>query len=139
LIFRAYYAFFTNTMTNSRGMPTSTIFGFTLALEEVLRKEHPTHIAVVFDPPGPTFRHQMFPEYKANREATPEDIKTAVPYIKKMLEGFNIPVIEESGFRLPVQEICRWTVYGNKGYRNQGYEATWPAFRAFDQQRTSWC
>jgi DNA polymerase-1 len=98
LIFRAYYAFISNPMTNSKGVPTSTVFGFTLALEEVLRKEDPTHIAVVFDPPGPTFRHQMFPEYKANRDATPEDIKTAVPYIKKLLEGFNIPVIEEPGF-----------------------------------------
>jgi len=98
LIFRAYYAFISNPMTNSKGVPTSTVFGFTLALEEVLRKEDPTHIAVVFDPPGPTFRHHMFPEYKANREATPEDIKTAVPYIKKLLEGFNIPVVEEAGF-----------------------------------------
>lgn len=98
LIFRAYYAFISNPMTNSKGIPTSTVFGFTLALEEVLRKEDPTHIAVVFDPPGPTFRHEMFPEYKANRDATPEDIKTAVPYIKSMLEGFNIPVIEEAGF-----------------------------------------
>jgi len=98
LIFRAYYAFISNPMTNSKGVPTSTVFGFTLALEEVLRKEDPTHIAVVFDPPGPTFRHDMFPEYKANRDATPEDIKTAVPYIKKLLEGFNIPVIEVPGY-----------------------------------------
>lgn len=98
LIFRAYYAFISNPMTNSKGMPTSTVFGFTLALEEILRKEDPTHIAVVFDPPGPTFRHDMFPEYKAHRDATPEDIKAAVPYIKKLIEGFNIPVIEEAGF-----------------------------------------
>lgn len=98
LIFRAYYAFISNPMTNSKGIPTSTVFGFTLSLEEILRKEDPTHIAVVFDPPGPTFRHQMYPEYKANREATPEDIKAAVPYIKKLIEGFNIPVIEEAGF-----------------------------------------
>jgi len=98
LIFRAYYAFISNPMTNSKGVPTSTVFGFTLALEEVLRKEDPTHIAVVFDPPGPNFRHQMFPEYKANRDATPEDIKTAVPYIKNLLEGFNIPVIEVPGY-----------------------------------------
>jgi DNA polymerase-1 len=98
LIFRAYYAFISNPMTNSKGIPTSTVFGFTLALEEVLRKEDPTHIAVVFDPPGPNFRHHMFPEYKANRDATPEDIKTAVPYIKKLLEGFNIPAIEVPGY-----------------------------------------
>jgi DNA polymerase-1 len=98
LIFRAYYAFISNPMKNSKGMPTSTVFGFTLALEEVLRKEAPTHIAVVFDPPGPTFRHNMFPEYKANRDATPEDIKTAVPYIKNLLGAFNIPVIEVPGY-----------------------------------------
>ena len=98
LIFRAYYAFISNPMLNSKGLPTSTVFGFTLALEEILRKENPTHIAVVFDPPGPTFRHDMFPEYKANREATPEDIKTAVPYIKRIVEGCNIPVIEEPGY-----------------------------------------
>ena len=98
LIFRAYYAFISNRMTSSKGVPTSTVFGFTLALEEILRKEQPTHIAVVFDPPGPTFRHQMFPEYKAHREATPEDIKVAVPYIKTLIEGFNIPVIEIPGF-----------------------------------------
>lgn len=98
LIFRAYYAFISNPMTNSRGMPTSTVFGFTLALEEILRKEDPSHIAVVFDPPGPTFRHGMFPAYKANRESTPEDIKIAVPYIKRLIEGFNIPVLEVEGF-----------------------------------------
>ena len=98
LIFRAYYAFISNPMTNSKGMPTSTVFGFTLALEDILRKEDPSHIAVVFDPPGPNFRHAMFPEYKANRDATPEDIKTAIPYIKKLVEGFNIPVVEVSGY-----------------------------------------
>ncbi len=98
LIFRAYYAFISNPMTNSKGMPTSTVFGFTLALEEILRKEDPSHIAVVFDPPGPTFRHEKYPAYKANREKTPEDIKAAVPYIKKLIEGFNIPVLEVEGF-----------------------------------------
>ncbi len=98
LIFRAYYAFISNPMTNSQGMPTSTVFGFTLALEEILRKEDPSHIGVVFDPPGPNFRHEMFPLYKANREATPEDIKIAVPYIKRLIEGFNIPVVEVKGF-----------------------------------------
>lgn len=98
LIFRAYYAFISNPMVNSKGLPTSTVFGFTLALEEILRKESPSHIAVVFDPPGPTFRHEMFPEYKANRDATPEDIVLAVPYIKQLVEGFNIPVIEEAGY-----------------------------------------
>lgn len=98
LIFRAYYAFISNPMTNSRGMPTSTVFGFALALDEVLRKEDPSHIAVVFDPPGPTFRNEMYSEYKANRESTPEDIKLSVPYIKKLIEGYNIQIIEEPGF-----------------------------------------
>lgn len=98
LIYRSYYAFLSNPMVNSAGMPTSTVFGFTLTLEEILKKEEPTHIAVVFDPPGPTFRHEMFPDYKANRDATPEDLKRSVPYIKKLVEGFNIPVIEELGY-----------------------------------------
>ncbi len=98
LIFRAYYAFISNPMTNSKGLPTSTVFGFALALDEVLRKENPTHIAVVFDPPGPTFRNEMYSEYKANRESTPEDIKLSVPYIKKLIEGFNIQIVEEAGF-----------------------------------------
>lgn len=98
LIFRAYYAFISNPMTNSQGIPTSTVFGFTLVLDELLRKENPSHIAVAFDPPGPTFRNDMFPEYKANRDATPEDIKAAVPFIKRLLEGFNIPVVEIAGY-----------------------------------------
>jgi len=98
LIFRAYYAFISNPMTNSKGLHTSTVFGFTLALEELLRKEDPSHIAVVFDPPGPTFRNELYSAYKANREATPEDIKKSVPYIKELLEGFNIQIVEEQGF-----------------------------------------
>ncbi len=98
LIFRAYYAFFSNPMTNSKGLPTSTIFGFTLALEEILRKEDPSHIAVVFDPAGPTFRKEMYPEYKANREETPEEITASIPYIKRIIEGLNIPILEEPGF-----------------------------------------
>lgn len=98
LIFRAYYAFAKNPRVNSKGMNTSAIFGFVNTLQDVLKKENPTHIAVVFDPPGPTFRHEMFEQYKANRQATPEDIKLSVPYIKKIVEGFRIPVIEVAGF-----------------------------------------
>lgn len=98
LIFRAYYAFIRSRMINSKGLNTSAIYGFTAALEEILRTESPTHIAVVFDPPGPTFRHDKYKEYKANREATPEEIKASVPWIKKILEAFNIPVIEVEGF-----------------------------------------
>jgi DNA polymerase-1 len=98
LIFRAYYAFIRAQMINSKGLNTSAIYGFTATLEEILRIESPSHIAVVFDPPGPTFRHTKFPEYKANREATPEEIKQSVPWIKKIIEAFNIPVIEVQGY-----------------------------------------
>src|SRR5512133_557826 len=98
LIFRSYYAFIRNPRITTGGMNTSAVFGFLLTLEELLAKQKPTHIAVVFDPPGPTFRSEIYPEYKANRDATPEDIKLAVPYIKRILEGFRIPVIEVPGF-----------------------------------------
>ncbi len=98
LIFRAYYAFIRAQIINSKGLNTSAIYGFTATLEEILRTESPSHIAVVFDPPGPTFRHQKFPAYKANRDATPEEIKQSVPWIKKIIEAFNIPVIEVQGY-----------------------------------------
>jgi len=98
LIFRAYYAFIRNPRINSKGFNTSAIFGFTNSLLEILTKEDPSHIAVVFDPSGPTFRHNEFPEYKANRDATPEDIKLSVPYIKQFIEAMNIPVIVKDGF-----------------------------------------
>ena len=98
LIFRSYYAFIKNPRITSKGLNTSAIFGFLLTLEEVLQKQKPTHIAVVFDTPTPTFRHEMYKDYKANRDATPEDIKKAVPYIKKLIEAYNIPVIDCPGF-----------------------------------------
>ena len=98
LIFRAYYAFIKNPRITSKGLNTSAIFGFLLALEEVLQKQKPTHIAVVFDTPTPTFRHEMFKEYKANRDETPEDLKKAVPYIKRLLDAYKIPVIDYPGF-----------------------------------------
>jgi DNA polymerase-1 len=98
LIFRAYYAFIKNPRITSGGLNTSAIFGFLLSLEEVLQKQKPTHIAVVFDTPTPTFRHEMFKDYKANRDETPEDIKKAVPYIKKLIEAYKIPVIACPGF-----------------------------------------
>lgn len=98
LIFRAYYAFIKNPRVTSKGLNTSAIFGFLLALEEVLQKYKPTHIAVVFDTATPTFRHVMFSEYKANRDETPEDIKKAVPYIKRLIEAYKIPVIDYPGF-----------------------------------------
>lgn len=98
LVFRSYYAFIKNPRINSKGLNTSAIFGFTNALLEVIRKEKPTHIAVVFDPPGGSFRNEQFPEYKANRDETPEDIKRSVPWILEILEGMNIPAISEKGF-----------------------------------------
>lgn len=99
LIFRAYYSFISNPRINSKGLNTSAMFGFTNTLWSLLQKEKPTHIAVVFDPPGDkSFRVEQFSDYKANREATPEDIKTSVPYIKAIIEGFKIPVIEIPGF-----------------------------------------
>lgn len=98
LIYRAYYAFIKNPRVNSKGENTSAIFGFVNTLEDVLRKENPSHIAVAFDPPGPTFRHTEFEAYKAQREATPEDIKASVPIIKKILEAYNIPALEKEGF-----------------------------------------
>ena len=98
LIFRAYYAFIKNPRINSKKINTSAVFGFVNTLEDVLKREQPTHIAVAFDPSGPNFRHEMFPEYKANREATPEDIKVAVPYIKQILEAYKIPIIQITGY-----------------------------------------
>ena len=98
LIFRAYYAFIKNPRYNSKGLNTSAILGFTNTLYDILKKEKPTHIAVVFDPPPPNFRHKMFPEYKANRDATPEDILKSVPHIKEVIKAFNIPIYEVEGY-----------------------------------------
>jgi len=98
LIFRSYYAFIKNPRITSKGMNTSAIFGFLLTLREVLQKQKPTHIAVVFDTSAPTFRHEMFKDYKANRDETPEDIKKAVPYIKRLVEAYKIPIIDYPGF-----------------------------------------
>ncbi len=98
LIYRAYYAFIRSPRYNSKGMNTSAIFGFTNTLLEILNKERPSHLAVVFDPPSPTFRHIDFPLYKAHRKPTPEDIKLSVPYIKEIIKAFNIPIYEVDGF-----------------------------------------
>jgi DNA polymerase-1 len=98
LIYRSYYAFIKNPRVDSKGRNTSAIFGFINTLEEVLRKENPTHIAVAFDPPGPTFRHTAYEEYKAQREATPEVIKLSVPIIKNVIRAYNIPVLEVPGY-----------------------------------------
>jgi len=98
LVFRAYYAFIKNPRINSKGLNTSAIFGFTNALYEVINKENPTHIAVVFDHKDGSFRKQIYPEYKANRSATPEDIIASVPYIKQIIEGFNIKMFEVENY-----------------------------------------
>lgn len=98
LIYRAYFAFIKNPRINSKGLNTSAILGFVNTLEEVLKKEKPTHLGVAFDPSGPTFRHEAFEDYKAQRESTPEDIKKAVPYIKQVLAAYNIPIFDVQGF-----------------------------------------
>jgi DNA polymerase-1 len=98
LIYRAYFAFSNNHRVNSKGLNTSAILGFTNTLMEVLKKQQPTHIAVVFDTSEPTVRHIEFEAYKAHREEMPEDLRTAIPYIKKIIEGFNIPVLYSHGF-----------------------------------------
>lgn len=95
LIYRAYYALFRNPRVTSGGLNTSAIFGFINTLDDLMRKENPTHLAVCFDPPGGhTFRHDLFPDYKAGREKQPEDITVAIPYIKRVLEAMCIPVVE---------------------------------------------
>ena len=98
LIYRAYYAFIKNPRRNSKGLNTSAIMGFINTLNEVQTKEKPTYIGVAFDPSGPTFRHIEYPEYKAQREACPEDIKAAVPIIKEVLDAYHIPVLEVAGY-----------------------------------------
>ncbi|MBK9524464.1 MAG: DNA polymerase I [Bacteroidetes bacterium] len=98
LIYRAYFAFSNNHRINSKGLNTSAIFGFTNTLLDVLKKEKPTHIAVVFDTAAPTSRHEEFAAYKANRQEIPEDLATAIPIVVKLCEAFNIPVIAMDGF-----------------------------------------
>ncbi len=98
LIFRAHFSFITRPLKTSYGLDVSAITGFTNVLWNVLQKEKPTHIAVAFDLPGATFRNEMFTEYKANRDETPEAIKTAIPLIRQVIEGFNIPIISAENY-----------------------------------------
>ena len=98
LIYRSYYAFIKNPRINSRGENTSAILGFVNSLEDVLRRENPTHIAVGFDPHGPTFRHEAYERYKAQREETPEAIRFAVPIIKEIIKAYRMPIIEVPGY-----------------------------------------
>lgn len=98
LIYRSHFAFSKNPRINSKGMNTGAVLGFTNTLVEVLQKEKPTHIGVCFDGPKKTFRHEQFPAYKAQRQAMPEDIGIALPYIKQIIEGFHIPILMMDGF-----------------------------------------
>lgn len=98
LIYRAYYAFIKSPRINSKGFNTSAILGFVNTLEELLKKENPTHIGVAFDPSGPTFRHEAYEQYKAHREETPEGIRTAVPIIKDIIRAYRIPILEIPGY-----------------------------------------
>lgn len=98
MIYRAYYAFIRAPRMNSRGENTSAVFGFVVTLDDLIKRIKPTHIAVAFDPQGPTFRHEAYEQYKAQREETPEDIRWAVPRIKQLLEAMNIPVLEVPGY-----------------------------------------
>lgn len=98
MIYRAYYAFIRAPRMNSRGENTSAIFGFIVTFEDLLKRLKPSHIAVAFDPAGPTFRHEAFEQYKAQRQETPEDIRWAVPRIKQLLQAMNVPVLEVPGY-----------------------------------------
>ena len=98
LIYRAYYAFIKNPRITSKGFNTSAILGFVNTLEDVLKKENPTHIGVAFDPAGPTFRHEVYEHYKAQREETPEAIRLSVPVIKDIIRAYHIPILEVSGY-----------------------------------------
>ena len=98
LIYRSYFAFIRNPRFNSKGTNTSAMFGVTNTIVQLLEKEDPHLIGVVFDVSAPTFRHEMFPEYKAHREEMPEDLRKSIPYIRKIIEAFNIPIIEKAGF-----------------------------------------
>ena len=94
LIYRSYYALLRSPRINSKGVNTSAVFGFVNILEDVLKRENPTYVAVAFDPPGPTFRHEAFEQYKAQREETPEVIRQSVPIIRKIIGAYNIPILE---------------------------------------------
>jgi len=98
LIYRAYFALSKNPQINSKGQNTSAILGFTNTLYDILKNQNPSHIGIAFDTRVPTFRHENFPEYKANREKMPEDLSASIPYIIKIIEGFNIPILSVDGF-----------------------------------------
>ena len=98
LIYKYYYAFLTRPMRNRTGMNTSVVFGFVKFLRDILKRENPDLLGVAFDPKGGSFRRELYPEYKANRPATPEDIALSIPYIKRILDAMCVPVLEVEGF-----------------------------------------
>jgi DNA polymerase-1 len=98
LIYRSYFAFIRNPRYNSKGLNTSAMLGVTNTIVQLLEKENPDYVGVVFDVSAPTFRHEMYKEYKANRDEMPEDLRKSIPYIRKIIEAFNIPIIEKEGF-----------------------------------------
>ena len=117
MIYRAYYAFIRAPRMNSRGENTSAIFGFVVTLDDLVKRIKPTHMAVAFDPHGPTFRHEAYEQYKAQRQETPEDIRKAVPRIKQLLDAMNIPVLEVDGYEAD-------DVIGTLAYKaeNEGFD-----------------
>ena len=117
LIYRSYYAFIKNPRINSKGLNTSAIVGFLNTLHEVLTKEQPTHLGVAFDPHGPTFRSDVYPAYKAQREATPEDIRRAVPIIKELMDAWNIPILQVDGYEADDVIGTLATKAGTKGIK----------------------
>lgn len=98
LVYRAHFAFITRPLINSKGVNTSAMTGFTRTLWDLMQNQNPTHIAVAFDPSGPTFRHEMYDPYKANREEQPQDIAIALPYVERIVRGFNIPIVMKTGY-----------------------------------------
>jgi DNA polymerase I len=98
LIYRSYFAFINAPRLNSKGLNTSTMLGFVNTLDQLIKNEKPTHIAIAFDMKGPTFRHDMFTEYKATRDEMPEDIRKSIPYIREIIKGYRIPILEKEGF-----------------------------------------
>ncbi len=117
LIFRAYYAFIKNPRVNSKGVNTSAIFGFFNTFLDVIQKEKPDYLAAAFDSSAKTFRHDMFPAYKATRDATPEDIKQSIPYIKNILEALNVPIFEVPGFEADDVIGTLSKTFAQKGYQ----------------------
>src|ERR1700757_2842432 len=98
LVYRAHFAFISRPILTSKGVNTSALYGFTQTLLDILQKQQPSHIAVAFDTEAPTQRHQEFPEYKATREAMPEDLSLALPHVRRMIEAFRIPLLTCDGF-----------------------------------------